>query len=54
MDHLLPVTVNDQIFPHIAHGYTDTVPAIRELTVKVRWTEGERGSLAEIVRQEFM
>ncbi len=35
MDHLLPVTVNDQIFPHIAHGYSDTVPAIRELTVKV-------------------
>ena len=40
MDHLLPATVNDQIFPHIAQGFTDTVPALRELTVKVR---GERG-----------
>ena len=42
MEHLLPSTVNDQIFPHIAHGYGDTVPAIRELTVKVREREGER------------
>ena len=39
MDHLLPVTVNDQIFPHVAHGFTDTVSTIRELTVKVRTSD---------------
>lgn len=33
--HLLPVTVNDNIFPHILSGFTDSNPIIREHTVKV-------------------
>jgi|LakMenEpi03Aug12_release.lakeMendotaPanAssembly.Ray.scaffolds.fasta_scaffold1411858_1 SCY1-like protein 1 len=33
--HLLPVTVNDNIFPHILSGFTDSNPVIREHTVKV-------------------
>ena len=33
--HLLPVTVNDHIFPHILSGFTDSNPIIREHTVKV-------------------
>ncbi|KAI9559706.1 hypothetical protein GHT06_013711 [Daphnia sinensis] len=32
--HLLPVTVNDHIFPHILSGFTDSNPIIREHTVK--------------------
>ena len=35
IDHLQPATVNDQIFPHIATGFSDTVPALREQTIKV-------------------
>lgn len=33
--HLQASTVNDQIFPQIAHGFMDTNPTIREQTVKV-------------------
>ncbi|XP_060536590.1 N-terminal kinase-like protein [Cylas formicarius] len=32
--HLQASTVNDQIFPQIAHGFMDTNPTIREQTVK--------------------
>lgn len=32
--HLQAATVNDQIFPQIAHGFMDTNPTIREQTVK--------------------
>ncbi|KAL5463579.1 hypothetical protein EMCRGX_G032488 [Ephydatia muelleri] len=32
--HLQPATVNDQIFPNLVTGFTDTAPAIREQTVK--------------------
>ncbi|KAH1001231.1 hypothetical protein HUJ04_013467 [Dendroctonus ponderosae] len=32
--HLQPGTVNEQIFPQIAHGFLDTNPTIREQTVK--------------------
>lgn len=28
--------MNDQIFPHVSTGFTDTVPALREQTIKVR------------------
>lgn len=34
VEHLQPAVVNDQIFPHICHGFNDTVPMIRESTVK--------------------
>jgi len=34
-NHLLPNTVNDQIFPHIVNGFIDSNPVIREHTVKV-------------------
>lgn len=34
--HLMSDTVNDQIFPHIANGFIDSNPVIREHTVKVR------------------
>jgi hypothetical protein len=34
--HLQAATVNDQIFPQVAHGFMDTNPTIREQTVKVR------------------
>ncbi|XP_054759531.2 N-terminal kinase-like protein [Lytechinus pictus] len=34
IEHLQPAVVNDQIFPHICHGFNDTVPVIRENTVK--------------------
>lgn len=33
--HLQASTINDQIFPQIAHGFMDTNPTIREQTVKV-------------------
>lgn len=33
--HLQAATVNDQIFPQVAHGFMDTNPTIREQTVKV-------------------
>jgi len=33
-DHLLPNTVNDQIFPHVVNGFVDSNPIIREHTVK--------------------
>ena len=36
MQHLKPSTVDEQIFPHVALGFNDTVPAMREHTVKVR------------------
>lgn len=32
--HLQSSTVNDQIFPQVAHGFMDTNPTIREQTVK--------------------
>lgn len=32
--HLQAATVNDQIFPQVAHGFMDTNPTIREQTVK--------------------
>lgn len=32
--HLQSATVNDQIFPQVAHGFMDTNPTIREQTVK--------------------
>nr|XP_022904502.1 N-terminal kinase-like protein isoform X1 [Onthophagus taurus] len=32
--HLQASTVNDQIFPQVAHGFMDTNPTIREQTVK--------------------
>lgn len=35
ISHLQASTVNDQIFPQIAHGFMDTNPTIREQTVKV-------------------
>lgn len=35
--HLQASTVNDQIFPQIAHGFMDTNPTIREQTVKVSY-----------------
>jgi SCY1-like protein 1 len=34
LGHLQAPTVNDQIFPQIAHGFMDTNPTIREQTVK--------------------
>ncbi|XP_031353468.1 N-terminal kinase-like protein isoform X2 [Photinus pyralis] len=34
ISHLQSGTVNDQIFPQIAHGFMDTNPTIREQTVK--------------------
>ncbi|XP_022105300.1 N-terminal kinase-like protein [Acanthaster planci] len=34
VEHLQPAVVNDQIFPHICHGFSDTNPVIREHTVK--------------------
>lgn len=34
ISHLQASTVNDQIFPQIAHGFMDTNPTIREQTVK--------------------
>jgi len=33
--HLKPSTVEEQIFPHVSLGFGDTVPAMREQTVKV-------------------
>lgn len=36
IDHLHASTVNDEIFPQIAHGFMDTNPTIREQTVKVK------------------
>ena len=33
--HLQPSTVNNQIFPHVANGFSDTVPVMREQTIKV-------------------
>ena len=35
VDHLQPSTVNDQIFPHVSTGFSDTLPAMREQTIKV-------------------
>lgn len=34
VQHLKPSTVEEQIFPHVALGFGDTVPAMREQTVK--------------------
>lgn len=36
IQYLNEAAVNSQIFPHVVHGFTDTNPAIREQTVKVR------------------
>jgi len=33
--HLQPNVVNNQIFPCVATGFGDTLPAMREQTVKV-------------------
>ena len=33
--HLQPALVNDQVFPNVATGFGDTLPAMREQTVKV-------------------
>ena len=35
MQYLQPSVVNDQIFPNVAMGFGDTVPAMREHTIKV-------------------
>jgi len=35
VQHLKPQIVDEQIFPHVALGFGDTVPAMREQTVKV-------------------
>ena len=35
IEHLQPSTVNEQIFPHISIGFSDTLPAMREQTIKV-------------------
>jgi SCY1-like protein 1 len=35
IQYLQPAVVNDQIFPNVAMGFGDTVPAMREHTVKV-------------------
>ena len=35
MHHLQPAIVNDQVFPNVATGFGDTLPAMREQTVKV-------------------
>lgn len=35
VQHLKPSTVDEQIFPHVSLGFGDTVPAMREQTVKV-------------------
>jgi len=32
-EHLTPALINDQIFPHVAQGFADTNPKMRELTV---------------------
>lgn len=34
VQHLKPSTVDEQIFPHVALGFGDTIPAMREQTVK--------------------
>lgn len=34
VEYLQPATVNDKIFPHIIHGFTDTNPVVRESTIK--------------------
>ncbi|XP_022330201.2 N-terminal kinase-like protein isoform X2 [Crassostrea virginica] len=34
VEYLQPATVNDKIFPHIIHGFTDTNPVVREATIK--------------------
>ncbi|XP_048733634.2 N-terminal kinase-like protein isoform X2 [Ostrea edulis] len=34
VEYLQPATVNDKIFPHIVHGFTDTNPVVRESTIK--------------------
>lgn len=33
--HIDPATLNAQVFPHLASGFLDTNPTIRENTVKV-------------------
>lgn len=33
--HIQASTVNEEIFPQVAHGFMDTNPTIREQTVKV-------------------
>jgi SCY1-like protein 1 len=35
VQHLKPQIVDEQIFPHVALGFGDSVPAMREQTVKV-------------------
>ena len=36
VQHLQPAIVNNQVFPNVATGFGDTLPAMRENTVKVR------------------
>lgn len=50
-EHLTPAVVNDQIFPHIVHGFMDSNPVVREHTIKVRW--GKRLSHQLISLSEF-
>ena len=35
IDHLQQSTISNQIFPQIANGFSDTVPLVREQTIKV-------------------
>lgn len=35
VDHLQPKVINDELFMHIAQGFVDSNPTIREQTVKV-------------------
>ena len=42
--------VNDQIFPNVAMGFGDTVPAMREHTVKVGFLLTCRKTVGQIVR----
>jgi hypothetical protein len=34
VEHLSATSINDQIFPHICSGFSDTNPAIREATIR--------------------
>ena len=40
IDHLQQSTISNQIFPQIANGFSDTVPLVREQTIKVRNING--------------
>jgi len=34
VEHLSAAVIDEQIFPHVAAGFTDPAPALRELTIK--------------------